>query len=252
MISDYAHWPQLIDIVAVLVVLAAGVLRGLTGFGFALVAAIGLGQIWEPGLVAPMVLLCEIALAVLLVGDNVLPHAERQRVLPLIGGGVIGTAVGAFGFAALPADWLTPALDAAVLASAVAALVHVRAKWLDRVWIATLVGFLVGVLAAAFAVGGPFAVVWLIAIGAAPAAIRANLVLFFAVIDVAAVIMRWASVGFPPEALTRALWLLPVALAGAYLGGRLFTRVDALWWRRIAAWSIALGAGVSLARRLLT
>lgn len=251
MITNYAHWPDMVDIAAALVVLAAGVLRGLTGFGFALVAAIGLGQIWAPGLVTPTVLLCEIVLAFALVGDNVLPHAEWRRVVPLTVGGLVGTAVGAYGFAALPAAWLTPALDLAVLASALAALVHVRLAKLDHTWIAALVGCLVGALVAAFAVGGPFAVVWLFAIGAAPPAIRANLVLFFAAIDVAAVIMRAATIGFPAEALTRALWLLPVALAGAYLGGRLFVRVDALWWRRIAAWSIALGAAVSLGRRLV-
>lgn len=251
MVSDYAHWPEMVDIVAALVVLAAGVLRGLTGFGFALVAAIGLGQIWPAGDVAPPVLLCEIILGVMLMGDNVLPHAEPRRVVPLALGGFVGCIIGAFAFKALPTSWMTPALDAAVLISALVAMIHVRATGLDRAWIGGVVGALVGILVTAFAVGGPFAVVWLLAIGGAPGAIRANLVLFFIVLDLAAVVMRYIAVGFPPETLLRAGWLLPVALAGAYLGGRLFVRVDALWWRRIATWSIALGAAISLGRRLL-
>ena len=39
------------------IVFVAGILRGMTGFGFALVAAIGLAHVWPPAMATPVVLL---------------------------------------------------------------------------------------------------------------------------------------------------------------------------------------------------
>ncbi|MEJ1160399.1 sulfite exporter TauE/SafE family protein [Prosthecomicrobium sp. N25] len=236
---------------AFLVVFVAGVLRGMTGFGYALMAAIALAAVFPPGLTTATVLIVELAITALMLRDGALRAAEPARLVPLSVGGVAGTVAGAALASALPAAWVKPALDAAVLASALVSLAHFRAPGLDRPWIGGLIAFLVGVLASAFAVGGPFLVVWFLAIGAAPASIRGNLTVFFGVVDVAAIVMRASTIGIPAEAWTTALLLLPPTLAGVFLGGRLFHKVDAAWWRRIAAWSIAGGAILSLGRSLV-
>jgi uncharacterized membrane protein YfcA len=236
---------------AAAIVFGAGILRGLTGFGFALVAVIGLSQIAPLSQVTPLVLLIEIAIAVVLLGDGVMLHAEIRRLVPLILGGLAGIPIGIFGLSALPANLVKPALDLAVLACALAALVHISAPKLDNRRFAAAVGCLVGALIAAFAVGGPFAVVWQLAIGAEPAAIRANLTVFFLVMDAIALAARAGTIGIPEETALGALILLPAALAGAILGGRLFRRVEAQWWRRIAAYSIAGASLVSLGRSLM-
>jgi uncharacterized membrane protein YfcA len=243
--------PHILDIAyALLIVLVAGILRGMTGFGFALVAAIGLASIWPPSLTTPMVLVVELAITAFMLRDGGLAAAEPARLVPLAAGGVAGTVVGSLLAAGLPTEWVRPALDVAVLVSALVSLAYFSAPGLDRPWIAFAIALLVGTLAAAFAVGGPFVVVWMLAIGAAPAAIRGNLTVFFGIVDVAAVTIRAFTVGIPAEALTTSLILLPGSLLGVYIGGRLFHKVDAVWWRRIAAWSIAGGAVLSLARSL--
>lgn len=241
------------DIVAaILVVFLAGVLRGMTGFGFALVAAMGLAAFWPPATTTPMVLLVELAVTLLMLRDGGLGAMEPRRVVPLSLGGVAGTFVGTFAASRLPSEWVRPALDAAVLACALVSLVHVRAPRLDHPAVASAIGLVVGTLASAFAVGGPFVVVWFLAIGAAPAAIRGNLVVFFGLVDLAAVLVRLATIGLPRSAVELALLLVLPSLAGVHLGGRLFRRIDAAWWRRIAAWSIAAGAVASLARSFLS
>lgn len=237
---------------AAAIVFLAGILRGMTGFGFALVAVMGLGQVWPHTITTPTVLLIELVLTAVLIGDGILANWDRGRLVPLAAGGLAGTLFGALGVGALPPGAVKPLLDAAVLVSALVSLAHPVAPSLDRPPVAAAIGFLVGALAAAFAVGGPFVVVWYLAVGASPAVIRANLVLFFGIIDVAAVVVRQATFGIPSEAVWNALILLVPAAAGAFLGGRLFRVVDAAWWRRIAAYSIAAGAVLSLGRSLLT
>ena len=236
---------------AVCIAFVAGILRGLTGFGFALLAVIGFGQFWPPEIVTPLVLLVEIALGALLMGDGVLAHVEPRRVAALVGGSVIGIICGTLASAALPLALMKPALDTAVLISAAMSLVNVRAPALDRPWVGALVGFVVGGLVAAFAVGGPFAVVWLLAIALPPAVIRADLIVYFGLIDIVAVVTRAVSVGIPRETFFHAALILPTAFAGALLGGRLFRRIDAIWWRRIAAYGILAAALASLGRTLI-
>lgn len=235
---------------AAAIVFVAGILRGMTGFGFALVAVMGLGQLWPHTVTTPTVLLIELVLTAVLIGDGILPHLDGRRLVPLALGGLAGTLFGALGVGALPPGTVKPLLDATILVSALVSLAHPVAPSLDRTPVAAAIGFLVGTLAAAFAVGGPFVVVWFLAVGAPPAVIRANLVLFFGIIDIAAVVVRQATVGIPPEAVWNALILLVPAAAGAFLGGSLFRKVDAAWWRRIAAYSIAAGAVLSLGRSL--
>lgn len=237
--------------VAVAVVFVAGILRGMTGFGFSLLAVMGIGQFWSLDLVTPTVLLLELALTVLLVGDNVRPHLEPRWLVPLIVGGVIGAVAGLYGLGALPAAAVKPVLNLAIFISALISLVHARAPALATPVAAGVAGFLVGALVSAFAVGGPFAVVWFLAIGAAPAVIRANVIVFFGALDLFVVAVRWLHFGLSIEVLVTAALLLVPAVAGAFLGGRLFRRVDAARWRQVAAWSIAGGAALSLARALI-
>lgn len=234
------------------IVFVAGILRGMTGFGFALVAAIGLAHVWPPAMATPVVLLLELVVAVVLLYGLDRAAIEPRRLVRLCLGGVAGTAIGTLMVSGLPAAWAKPALDTAVFVSALAALAHVSAPRLDTPAWAAAVGFLVGLFAGAFAVGGPFVVVWFLAVGAQPAAIRANLIVFFAVVDFAAVAFRWPTIGIPADAWGHAAMLLPPAFLGTWAGGLLFRRVNAAWWRRIAAYSIAGGAVLSLARSLLS
>lgn len=235
---------------AVAIVFIAGILRGLTGFGFALLAVIGLGQFWAPEVVTPLVLLMEISLGLLLLGDGVMGHVEPKRVAALVAGSVAGIACGTYASAALPVGLVKPVLDGAVLVSAAMSLVHVRAPRLDTLWMGVGIGFVVGGLISAFAVGGPFAVVWLLAIALPPAVVRADLIVYFGLVDVLSVVTRAATVGISMETVIFAAELLPAAFAGALLGGRLFRLIDATWWRRIAAYAIVIAAVASLARTL--
>lgn len=237
---------------ALAIVLVAGFIRGMTGFGFALIAAIGLGLIWSPEVITPSVLLVELVLTLVLLKEGAGRHLDPPRLVPLMLGGLAGVVVGTFGFKALPGAWLRPALELAVLISAAVSLLHISSPRLDRRWIAALVGAIVGTLVAAFAVGGPFVVVWYLALGDAPTVVRSNIIVFFGFVDLAAILIRAGVVGIPDAVWWSSLVMLPAAVAGSWLGARAFRRVDAAWWRRIVSLTIIASASLSLGHSLLT
>lgn len=234
------------------IVFIAGFVRGMTGFGFALIAAMGLGLVWAPELITPVVLLVELVLTLVLLREGAARHLDPPRLLPLMLGGLAGVVAGTFGFRALPGAWLRPALEMAVLISAAVSLLHISSPSLDRRPVAALVGATVGLLVAAFAVGGPFAVVWYLALGESPVVVRSNIIVFFGFIDLAAILIRAGVIGIPGAVWGDALLILPAAVAGSWLGARAFRHVDATWWRRIVSLTIVAGAGISLAHSLLT
>jgi uncharacterized membrane protein YfcA len=233
------------------VVAVAAVVRGATGFGFALLAAIGLSQVMPVATVTPLVLVIEMALTATILRDGGMAHLDIRRAAPLMAGGCIGVVLGFALFTALPAHALKIGLDAAIRVSAALALVNVRVPALDRTWIAVLVGALTGAVVAAFGVGGPIAVVWLLATGATPAYLRATVTAFFALIDGLSIVARLSAGAFPWEAFTGALWLTPVAVVGALIGGAIFRRLHPTHWRRGVAAFLVVAALFSLARSLL-
>lgn len=236
---------------AAIVVAVAGMVRGATGFGFALISAIALSQVMPVALVTPMLMLIEMVLTATILWDGGAAALNLKRAAPLYVGGAFGVALGLALFTALSGPMLKIVLDAVILVSAALALVHVRLPWLDRTWIAVIVGLLTGAAVGAFAVGGPIAVVWLLAIGAPPPYMRATLTVFFSGVDLLSIAGRLATGTFPREALIGALWLAPIGAAGTLVGGMIFRRLNPTHWRIGIAAFIAVAALLSLGRSLL-
>lgn len=235
---------------ASVIVLAAGLVRGATGFGFAMLAAIGLAHVMPVATVTPVVLLIEIVLSALILREGGVGGLDGRRLVPLMAGGTLGCGAGYALVARLPTDAIAMGLNLAIAVSALASLVRIDARRVDTPAWAFAVGGLVGMLVAGFAVGGPFAVVWLLASGAAPAAIRETLSVFFGMTDGLSVGVRLVDGALPVDALLTALWLLPVAGFGTVLGGALFTRIDPVLWRRGVAGFLIAAAVLNLLRSI--
>lgn len=236
---------------AAIVVAIAGAVRGATGFGFALIAAIALTQVMPVAVVTPMLMLIELVLTATILWDGGAAALNVKRAAPLFAGGAVGVGLGVALFTVLSGPMLKIGLDAAILVSAALALVHVRLPWLDRPSIAVIVGLLTGTAVGAFAVGGPIAVVWLLAIGASPPYMRATLTVLFSGIDFLSILGRLTTGTFPLEALTTAIWLAPIGAMGTLAGGMIFRRLHPTHWRIGVAAFIVVAAIVSLGKSLL-
>ena len=86
-----------------IVVFLTAIMRGYTGFGFALVAVPLLAVIADPVIAVPMVLLLEVVGSLQLL-PGLWRSAHLRSVMLLVAGALLATPIGLYGLAALPAD----------------------------------------------------------------------------------------------------------------------------------------------------
>lgn len=229
-------------------VLGAAVLRGVTGFGFALAAVPLLGLFLPPAQGVAAVILMQA-----MVGLRDVASLRRSLDLPSLGRLAVGAAVGT------PAGvWLLARLDPAALRLAIAATVAIGLAFLLRApapdappkdrreaWPAGLLAGLFGGLAA---MAGPPAVAYFLRRGTPPATARASLMCFFFATSLMALPgMGMAGLVDRPTVLLSVL-CLPMLLGGTWLGGRIFARTSEAGYRRLAIAVLAAMAAASAAR----
>lgn len=233
---------------SLLCVMTAAVVRGLTGFGFAAIAVIGLSLLGSLPEAVPLVLCLEVLSSLMLLRGTwrVASHVHLQRLLLA---GACGVPLGV---------WLLTGLDSASLSIGVYVLIGALAiVGLARLEIPMgnnrvggwLVGSCCGALISAFSMGGPLVVAWLSHCGLRADSLRATLILFFWVIDLVALGSLAAVDAIPVGTARHALYLLPALLLGLWLGQRLFLRLSAERAVRLTQWLLLLLAGVGLSKR---
>jgi uncharacterized membrane protein YfcA len=224
----------------------AGVVRGITGFGGAMVMSPPFALLLGPRLTVPVVMLLE--------GIAALPMVWQTRRLvnwktmaPLL----------AAAFATIPlGGYLLVSTDPISLRRAVAATVIVFALLMLRGWRysgpprlpASLgLGGLSGVMTGATSVGAPPVILYLLS-GPDPIAVtRANLTLFLAGISLAALVMLRSRDVLDLRSAWIAMLLAPVYWGGLIAGLRLFSRFNDARFRQFTLiLLIAVSVGVIL------
>ncbi|MEN0104841.1 MAG: sulfite exporter TauE/SafE family protein [Pseudomonas sp.] len=203
---------------------AAGLLRGYSGFGFAMVLALGLLATSPPALAIPVVLLLD-----LLCSISLWPGARKTfdaRVgVRLLVGMLLAVPVGSLALARLPPQWMAPVVAALCLVGGVLVLVRqpLAGRPVATGW-AMPAGFISGLVTAMASAGGPPVVVYLLRSGLPAASVRGTAIVFFAVSDVLALASLWWFEVLGLEHLHLAATLLLPALLGNVLGQVLFRR----------------------------
>jgi uncharacterized membrane protein YfcA len=235
---------------AALIVAGAAVVRGAAGFGFALVAAPLLAFIWPPVFATSLVLLLDLVATALMVRGGALADVRRDDALVVGTTGTLGAVTGVLLIKYLPQDAARLGLDLAVLVSSAAVIFRVRAPVLGHWGVGAVIGFVVGALIGAFAIGGSLLLAWLMTAGRTPKETRGLMTLVFGLTDTLALGLRVAFGVFPGDAAVTGLLLTPVMAAGIFAGGLVFHRAPAELWRRGVALLLILVAGMSLTHTL--
>lgn len=195
-----------------LVGLFAGVIRGLTGFGAALVIAPGLTLFMSSELAVPtnMVAICATNLP-LVVGAR--READYHSAGWFFAGSAIALPFGVWLLATLPRETLEWAIGLSVI---VAALLLARPKFrLTNVTRPFKVGagMIAGLMNGSVGMGGPPVILTLLASGVPPVTSRATLIVYFTAMNAVSVaimaigglidtrILIWAAIIVPPLAL---------------------------------------------------
>jgi uncharacterized membrane protein YfcA len=238
----FADWRLL---AAVLATAVAGVMRGYSGFGTAVILAPIYSLLWGPRAGVPVMLLMELLVSVQLL-PSALKEADRRVVLPLGGAAAIATPIGA---------WILFTVDGEALRRFIGGFVLVFGLLLMSGWryhgtrplsLNIMVGTLAGLLKGSTGMSGPPVILYLLAGLEEARRHRANLIMFFATIAIVSVIVPILGGLVDIPALLRLAVLLPVMALAVPIGARLFLVVPDRLYRPFAMAVLLVAGGMAL------
>jgi uncharacterized membrane protein YfcA len=219
--------------VALVATAVAGIMRGYSGFGTAVLLAPAYSVLWGPRVGVPVMLLMELVVSLQLV-PRAFAEANRRVILPIGGAAALATPLGAFILISADQDLLRRCIGGFVLVFGLLLMSGWRYAGSRPLPLNIAVGTAAGLLKGATGMSGPPVILYLLAGPEAVRQHRANLILFFGTISVISVIppalgglMSWA-------VLAKTLLLLPVLMLCVPIGARLFRVIPERWYRRAA------------------
>jgi uncharacterized membrane protein YfcA len=235
-----------------LTIFGAGIIKGAIGFGFPLVAVPLISTLWEP---KHAVVLISLASLVNNVGVAVRPGGTREtfrRMLPVLAGMLVGTAIGALLLASVPSSVLALVVGVAALVFASVAVLKPDLAVPPRLerYLALPMGFGGGVLGGSTGIAGPFVVSYTHALKLDKRQFVYALSWIY-LIGAVVQVVTYAQLGLF-DALTLAMGLiscLPNSL-GVGIGFRIQDHIDHDLFRKIVVLVIGV-SGISLVVRAL-
>jgi uncharacterized membrane protein YfcA len=234
-------------ILAVAIAFVAGIVRGITGFGGAMVMSPPLALLLGPRVAVPVVLLLEsVVAAPMLVQTR---HLVNWRMI----GAILVAACACVPIGVL----ILSATDPRIIRRAIAITVIVFAALLLRGWryagrprLATSVGLgaVSGGMLGATSIGGPPVILYLLSGPDPIETTRANLTLYVTVTSLVGIFLLWWKGIFDADGWRAALWLAPAYYIGLLAGVRLFPRFSDTRFRQLTlVLLIGVSAGILLA-----
>mgnify|MGYP006301809683 FL=1 len=213
------------------VVLAAGLVRGYSGFGASMIIVLGLSLILPASRIVPAVLLLEIIASAYLL-PAVFKQVDWRSLRILLVGVVLGTPLGVYVLANLPDRWMRVAI--AVLVIMLVPLLWKGVSWKREPGLLPTLstGLVSGITNGSAAIGGPPVVLFYLSSPKGATISRASLIAFFLVTDIiAAIACAWSGLlSFETVQLSASL-LIPL-LIGLVLGARSFFKTDVNLFRK--------------------
>ena len=220
-------------LIATLVAVVAGLMRGFAGFGSAMLMAPIYAILFGPAEMVAIICMIELP-----VGLQLLPgavrHAEWRFVGPMSAAAILFMPIG---------GWLLVNLDPEALKRGVAAIVLLFAFVLLSGWryggrkslsVACSLAALSGAMMATIGIGGPPVLLYMLSGPDSAATNRANIIVYFAATSVFLLLVVFLAEVVGMSALWRAVVLAPPFMLSAWLGARLFRQSSEKLYRRIA------------------
>lgn len=237
--------PEVVALAAAIAA-AAGVIRGITGFGGAMVMSPPLALILGPLLAVPVVLLLEsIAAAPMLVGTR---HQVRWKVIgPIMLMACITVPLGTYVLLSVDPNVMRRVIAAVVIVFSLMLLRGWRYSGAQRLGTSLGLGGLSGAMVGATGMGGPPIILYLLAGPDPIETTRANLTYFVAAIALASFAALWIGGAVGARGLWLALLLTPGYYVGMVAGTRLFSRFNDTRFRRFTLFfMMAVATGILL------
>ena len=229
-------------VAAALIVLAASVVKGTTGFGFALVATPLLLLLWEPLVMVPVLIPASMMANILIITQN-RHRLEWGRVAPMAAAGVLGIPLGTVILFIVPPTTLKIGVALVVLASATILMTGARVNISRERVASSVAGFISGLLLASTTISGPPVTLFLINQRWAKDTFRTSLALFFLTLEGFAIVSLAVSGILTVSTFVVSMAMWPSVLLGYAIAIRLLPHISQEAFLRIAA-VVVMAAGV--------
>ncbi|WP_369407973.1 sulfite exporter TauE/SafE family protein [Roseomonas rosulenta] len=230
---------------AILATAIAGIMRGYSGFGTAVILAPVYSLLWGPRAGIPVMLLMELVVSVQLL-PGAIKDADRRVVLPLGGAAALATPLGAWILLSADGDALRRFIGGFVLVFGLLLMSGWRYHGSRPLPLNLAVGTAAGLLKGATGMSGPPVILYLLAGLEEAKRHRANLILFFATIAIVSIVPPLIGGLIDLAVLVRLAVLLPVMALSVPIGARLFRVVPERLYRPFAMGVLLVAGGLAL------
>lgn len=237
------HEPRFLLVIAGTV--AAGIVRGLAGFGSALIIVPILNIFFGPAIGVPTLVLFDPLLTLPLV-PSAFRRCSWREVLPLVIAAALFVPLGAQILVLIDGNLLRRATAIVIIAFVAVMAYGWRYHGRSGTLLNLGVGACAGVMSGAMGVSGPPVILFWLGGPSDASIVRANVIAFFALLALATVATFWANHLFTREVVALALVLAPVYAVSLWLGARAFKLVSERVFRNFSLGLIALVAIASL------
>ena len=231
-------------------ILFAAVLRGFTGFGFALAAVPLASLVMPPSRTVAAILVMQLSIG---IRDCIMEwrQADRVAVRHLTIGAVIGMPLGVAVLALAPAGLVRAALGVLVLAAVALTWKPHPGTRPPHLAVTLGTGFASGVFHGLAAMAGPPAVAYFLAFETRVAVMRSSLMVFFPVVSLLGLPMVAVAGLLDMPAVLLGVLGMPVMVGGGWLGAWAFKRYGVRSYRPLALGALLLTAAASILRALV-
>jgi uncharacterized membrane protein YfcA len=221
------------ELALVAVVILGGLMRGITGFGGAMLMATPLSMLLGPVPAVVTALILETAAALVMFPDA-LPKINKRVLVYLILPACLTVPVGGYLLITLDPLIARKVIAGVVTVFSLGLLTGLRYTGAQRPATSIVLGSIVGVLLGATSVGAPPVILYLLS-GPDPQVVtRANLTVFVTSISVIGLVMLIAVGAVTAKLVLTAVLLCVPFMAATWLGGSVFSRMSDLGVRRLA------------------
>ena len=221
----------------ILVVLAAtavgGIIRGFSGFGAALAMTPVISLLVGPREAVPAVVVVMLVTTLQLVPGTIRAVAW-PKLWPLGLASCVGVPLGVQALLVADPELMRRGIAAAVAAFSALLLAGWRYRRTPGRVLTLSVGGIGGLLGGAAAIGGPPVIAFLLAGPDSAATNRATLVFYFVFSQVVAVTLYAANSAITARVLWLVALMMPVQMAGLWIGAKLFPKASEAVYRRVA------------------
>jgi uncharacterized protein len=232
---------------AIVIAALAGVIRGITGFGGAMVMSPPLALLLGPLVAVPVALLLEaLAGTPMLIQNRAL---VRWRVIgPILAASFVTVPLGVYILITVDPQLMRRIIAATVIGFALLLLRGWRFAGQHRLATGVGLGGLAGVMVGATSMGGPPVILYLLAGPDRIETTRANLTFFVAGISFAGLVMLWIAGVLNVRVLILGAALAPGYYLGMVVGSRLFARFNDTRFRQFTlVFMMAVSTAILLA-----